>query len=559
MDNQHLIDTTKHDFSNDLFLNTFQRIYESSAGEFASAIDRISQQHCENLYWWVSLTASRSTIKSSLYKEFCLMKSIRHTSLLHGTKFSFIVSSAEIKKILNHSMGASCPEIIIKLNKGGLFEELKSKVRPYYFFLNKLLHLLLIKIKFSKLNYHSPITLAEVFLSPTENCDRYYPDLETFLDFETNKNIFFVPTIINTNPWSLARVLQQIEPHRKKYFFRELYLSLSDLKEAMQYQEKFLDMQNDKLQHNSLNQDKELEHLICSSLKNEPFNSMSAEGILNFKFLQNLREDKGVDILTFIDWWENTPMDRGLNLALNLFHPETKSKGYMGFVPNKYSFQLSPSQQERICKVVPASIGVIGEDFIPILKRYDQNINVFVAPAFRYRHLNNSHTKDQKYFLILPSIHPGESQEMIKIIIKIAVSFPSINFVIKSHPGAGKLSIFRNQIKLKNIRIESKSSANKLLQHAQILITSSPSAALEGIVRRIPAFVLNHTNLIPNNIIPDSISKKLWKAFDDAEDLEAAIKKFQDRQIGSNNQKDVIKISNYFNLPTQQNVDSFFK
>ena len=297
-----------------------------------------------------------------------------------------------------------------------------------------------------------------------------------------------------------------------------------------------------------------IELLANTSLNNEPFNSLSAEGILNFKFIKNLSKENNIQIFRFIDWWENTPMDKGLNLALNLFHPEVNSKGYMGFVPNKYAFQLSPSNQEIFNKVVPGNIGVIGKAFLPILNRFSETTNSFIAPAFRFEHLKNPISADRKYLLILPSIDPEESKNMIKIIFQVAELIPQLKFVIKPHPGTGKLAILNNNNKIKNIIIDEKSRANELLKNAQILITSSSSAALEGIASLIPAIVLKDSCLIPNNIIPDFVSKESYRSFNDPESLIKAINEFKNTYTHMN----VFNISKYFNLPTKHNVYNFF-
>tara|TARA_Y100000992_G_C21273005_1_gene498037 strand:- start:1607 stop:3286 length:1680 start_codon:yes stop_codon:yes gene_type:complete len=556
--NPGLIDTTKDYFENEEFLKIFQKVYIESAHEFVVMLDEISEKYSSNLFWWVSITASRSPSKSPLYKEFCIVKSIQSFSLLYGKKYQFLVSSFSQKLVLRQNLEGKCPEIYVKKKKQSPYELLKNYFRPTYFFLNKLIHLMMINFHFSKLKINSPITLAEVFLSPTENHERYYPRLETFLSLKKTERIFFVPTIINTNFCNLFNVVNKIKEDRKNYFFRELYLGFSDLLDAVTYKKKLLKLAS---KHNSQNQSSKinLETLINSSLKSEPFNSLSAEGILNYKFLKNLNKEGCVEILNFIDWWENTPMDKGANLAMNHFFSKTSVRGYMGFVPNKFSFQLSPSKQERLCRVTPMSIGVIGEAFIPILKRFDSVISPFVAPAFRFAHLKNSISKSRKYFLILLSIDPYESQKMIEIISKTTRFFPNINFIIKSHPGAGKLAINQNIKKIKNFSIDNSSSVDKLLFHTKILITASPSAALEGIVRSTPALILNHSTSIPENIIPDSIPSNLWGSFNDVDSLKKEIEQLQLQDSNSNTKMNAVNLNHYFNLPNNKNVDDFFK
>ena len=559
MDYWRLIDTTQDSFQNKEFLKIFQKIFKESSQQYALMLDKISSIHSTNLYWWVSLTASRSWVKHSLYKEFCIVKTIQSFNKLHGNerKFNFLVSSPSQKAVLEKILGSDCPKIFVKAKKVSQYFLIKDIIRPFYFFLSKCIHVLAINFMFLKFRHKVSITLAEVFLSSSENSDRYYPRMDTFMESKLTKDIYFVPTIINTNIFNFFKIIKNIKADKKNYFFRELYLSLNDLFDAVSYKKRlsklsFLKDTQEKTDHN------DLEILILDSLKNEPFNSLSAEGILNFKFIKNLNLEGQIEILNFIDWWENTPMDKGLNLALNSFFPRTSVRGYMGFVPNKYSFQLSPSKQENLSRVVPSSIGVIGKAFLPILKKLDFTTNAFIAPAFRFEHLKNNISKNKTYFLILPSIFPNEFEEMMKMISKTARLFPEITFIIKPHPGAGKLKISQQNLGLKNVTIDNLSSIDMLLKNAKIIITSSSSAALEGIVHSIPSLIFNHSKLIPESIIPDSIPKYLWKSFSDIDGLNNEIKQFQRHEMNSSTQKNVVNLNHYFNLPTNKNVYEFF-
>ena len=97
--NPGLIDTTKDYFENEEFLKIFQKVYIESAHEFVVMLDEISEKYSSNLFWWVSITASRSPSKSPLYKEFCIVKSIQSFSLLYGKKYQFLVSSFSQKLV----------------------------------------------------------------------------------------------------------------------------------------------------------------------------------------------------------------------------------------------------------------------------------------------------------------------------------------------------------------------------------------------------------------------------------------------------------------------------
>jgi len=413
--------------------------------------------------------------------------------------------------------------------------------------------MVLIRILFSKPALSESSTLVETFLSPSENENRYYPNYDQFLDKDLKMKILFVPTIINTNFFSTLSIFYKTLKGKNKYLFRESFLNIFDLIASVRYRKEYkkivINSQLKKLDRDVI----DLEILVEGSLKDEAFNSLSAEGLLNFRFIKNLKTSNCIDTFHYVDWWENTPMDKGLNLALNRFYPEAKSTGYMGFVPNQLSFELSPTQQELIANVLPNTIGVIGEAFLPILTRCNSDIEGTIAPAFRFAYLNDMRISGKKYFLVLPSIDKEEWNELLQIIIFVATAFPEMQFIIKPHPGMGS---FKKNFNLPNIEIDHNSEVKKLIQHSEILITSTSSAAIEAIVKSVPTLIFQSSNSIPKNIIPSTLDKAFWRNFSNQNNLLTTIKELLE---GMDNDKNVIKLSRYFNLPNKQNVYSFFK
>lgn len=549
------IDTTTNYFNDKQFLDIFQKAFQESFMEFAAKLDIISARHSRNLHWWVSLTASRNITKSSLYREFCIIKAIQKMHHLESQSFAYIISSHYVKEAIIFSMGNDHPELIVQQKSIFSYQKFKQFIRPKYYFFNKLLHIFLIRIKFSKPISSNPLNLAETFISPNQDLNRYYPNFHKFLKPLLQNKILFVPTIINTSSFQIFKLLDKISISNNKYFFRESFLNIFDLLNAINYRK---ELNKINIQPGFDSQDQEviaLEILVSGSLKTEPFNSMSAEGILNFQFIKKLKLHYSFNINTFIDWWENTPMDKGLNMSLKLFYPQLKSSGYMGFIPNQLSFELSPTNQESMSKVLPDNIGVIGEAFLPILRRCNPFIDGFVAPAFRFAYLENFVVRSKKHFLVLPSIDRNEWRELQKIIFSIADEFADFKFIIKPHPGMGAFKKIKG---LPNIEIENFADVKELIKDAEILITSASSAAMEAIALSIPTFIYQSRDPIPKNVIPSSVDQSFWKNFSTKDDLSHRIKELHDESYNQNNPKNVIKLSKYFNLPNEKDVLSFF-
>ena len=555
MNSPKIIDTTKTNFNNAEFLEVFQNVFKENFIDFANKLDAISKNFSNNLYWWTSLTASRNSLKSSIYREFCIILSIKIFHRHYKSDYKYIVSSKYLKEAISLSLPKDFPEVVVKKNTFLSRKKFKDFLRPLHYFLNKLIQIFFIRVMFIKTKSSKQIILVESFISPNEDFNRYYPDFDTFLEPSIDKSIFFVPTIINTNISNTLKVFKKIISNEKRYFLRESFLNVYDLIQAVNYKKELMKIDS-QLKLNIYDQSMDcLKILVSGSLKNEPFNSLSAEGILNYKFIKHLYSLKYNNLKSYINWWENTPMDKGLNIALNSFFPNLISTGYMGFVPNQYSFELSPSNQELTSKVLPNSIGVIGKAYLPILNRCCNEIKGFEAPAFRFAYLKNVMVSNKKYILVLPSINRDEWIKIRDITFSLAKTFSEKKFIIKPHPGMGR---FKKNDKVQNVEIKHNSDIKNLMLDAEALITSTSSAAMESIVRSVPTFIYNSEGTVPKNIIPDCVDQSLWEVFQNKEELFTAFKNVLEESPNKIDPKNVIKTSRYFNLPNKENVLFFF-
>ncbi len=555
MNSIKIIDTTKNNFNDTDFLQVFQNIFKENFVDFAYKLDLISENFSKNLYWWISLTASRNSLKSSIYREFCIILSIKKFHQQNKCDYKYIVSSSYLKEAILASLPKDFPEVVVKKKTFFSSKKFRDYVRPIYYFLNKLIQILFIKVIFSKIKTDKHIILVESFISPNEDFNRYYPDFDKFLEPSIDQSIFFVPTVINTRIFNIFSVIKKIISSEKRFFLRESFLNVYDLIQAVNYKRKLKKIDS-QLKLNVYDQSMNgLKILVSGSLISEPFNGLSAEGILNYNFIKHLNSLKYNNIKSFINWWENTPMDKGLNIALNSFFPNLISTGYMGFVPNQYSFELSPSNQELTSEVLPNSIGVIGKAYLPILNRCCNDIVGFEAPAFRFAYLKNVIDGNKKHILVLPSIDREEWIKIQDIIYSLADTFSEKKFIIKPHPGMGE---FQKNEDVPNVEINHNSDVEKLMRDAEALITSTSSAAMEAIVRSLPTFIYNSEDTIPKNIIPSCVDRSFWRGFKNKDELFREFKNILEMPPSGTSIKNVIKLSRYFNLPNKENVLFFF-
>ena len=92
----------------------------------------------------------------------------------------------------------------------------------------------------------------------------------------------------------------------------------------------------------------------------------------------------GAKIKKVVNWFENQPIDKGYIFGLRCYYPEVKIKGYQGFIISyDYNFNVIPTPYEVENKLCVDEVLVMGKKLTP----YFKNINVNVAPAFRFSFL----------------------------------------------------------------------------------------------------------------------------------------------------------------------------
>ena len=116
MNSPKIIDTTKTNFNNAEFLEVFQNVFKENFIDFANKLDSISKNFSKNLYWWTSLTASRNSLKSSIYREFCIILSIKKFHRHYKSDYKYIVSSKYLKEAISLSLPKDFPEVVVKKN-----------------------------------------------------------------------------------------------------------------------------------------------------------------------------------------------------------------------------------------------------------------------------------------------------------------------------------------------------------------------------------------------------------------------------------------------------------
>ena len=555
----YCIDTTNEEsFAEGTFAEKFSYISSSSHVVFAELIDSLSKTHAQNLFWWISQTADRNTNRNSLFHNFCLVIAIKEICETRSAPEKIFVGSAEIKKLIQDVIGQNCPEISVKQKKIPLKTSIKNFLRPLNFLLNKTLQWALIRVFFKNNSYTKPINIIETFATSKDiSINRYYPNVEDFLPSEIQKITYYVPTIINSKVFNIPALITKFKQSKVNFLFRESYLNWRDILSASMYLNYLPKTTIEPITYKAIDFSK----IIATSLNNETFNALSAEGVLNYQFVKRMRE-QGMEINQVIDWWENTPMDKGLNLALAKYFDQALIKGYLGFTPNINAYELSPSCFEQESNVTPCQIGVIGKGYDYIPKRIGPNQRVFVAPALRFHHLwKTNNTASKNTILVILTGFIDESIGILKMLLKINSRLKNEKIIIKTHPAVNTDVIRRGIINPlpDNCVIAENESLSDLLAVAYVAISGLSSGALEAIVCSVPAIVVQTNRNREIQMIPDKIPKYSWQECSNHNELYKSIMIFKNsKEFSITLKKEAASIKDiYFNKPDKENVKNF--
>ena len=265
-----------------------------------------------------------------------------------------------------------------------------------------------------------------------------------------------------------------------------------------------------------------------------------------------------------INWFENQIIDRGFNKGFNQFYQGIPSIGYQGFViPRDINIYTIPTALEVKTQQVPDKIAVVGNGFKNILKSYYADLNVIVAPAFRFsylhsRNLNRTKGKTDGFRRILVAL--PISVKASNDIIKLLNSYNKHNinerfrWIIKPHPSLNINDLEKLEINKKYFSFSTNQFVEEITK-AEIYVGNSSSTGLEALTYGIPVIIVGSNTGLTENPIPCSISKKYWQICYTPEELSIALNEFCNRaQINNNLMADEL-LNEYFEPVTKKGVE----
>lgn len=502
---------------------------------FTDFIESISKQHAKSIDWWISFPASRNTFASPLFHYCCCLALLQKLLCANEPINEISTDSRAFKKIIEDYLAKHGANARVKLARLPLKQRLKELGRPIYTILGlPLKHLrLFFAAKLTrdvrKPLPSEPLTLIDTFVYSSSTDDRHYPGMMNVLTEEERKTIYFVPSFYR--PKNLLLLVRKLRTGKNNFLLKEDVLKTRDYFFGWQhlkyiYQQKilpcfFLDM--------------DISSLVKEELRNVRGIPSAYISLLNYKFVKRLRQ-ADIKIRLFVNWFENQVVDKGLNAGFNQFYPDIPSIGYQGFIVAPHYLCLYPTIIEKASNVLPKEVAVIGRELINSVKENCPDLNVSVAPAFRFKGVweNRKYYPKADIFTIMVAL-PGmldvgnEILNLLELCLKMK-ELSDVRFWIKQHPDNNSEMIKR--------RFEGRWPArfrfvggdfNDRVEKSNLLISTGSSSCMHALSKGIPVIIIGSQMGLWHNPIPPDIEEDLWRFCCSIDELSSAIESYLNR------------------------------
>lgn len=542
-------------------------IAEKIRKRYVDYLVKIGRSNEKNIDWWVLNFVSRNTYLSPFFRNICCLVMLKKR-LKEGHVYNeIIVDSLALKKVIERSF----QKYHFKVNYKGKSELLIYLWKIYSYF-KIIIHYFLrwisgwsTCIQRKKLPLNKSIILIDTFIFKNSfdsgfYNNFYYPKLSEYINSNEKELIFYIPNYYGIKNY--RRIFMDMRKSEEKFLLKEDYLKIKDYIFSLLYPFRIKRMKIEFEEFMGF----DFSILIKEEILNSSFSSSSMSGLLNYVFAQRLKE-RDIKVKKVINWFENQAIDHGFNIGFRKFFPEVDLIGYQGFTLDNNYLSLYPTEQERICAVIPKEIHVIGKGYIDIVRKFCPGLRVKVAPAFRFAGLWNrrTHYPDKNNFTILIAlpILISMSDEIISIVLEAfrSVEIGKYFFQIKPHP-TQNVEVLKEKWKGKLI---SKfdfvtGDINSCVEKANVLISCASSVCLETLAKGIPVIIVANRTGLTQLSIPDIIKQDLWKLCYTPKEIRNAVLFYlnrdneaikRDKEIGDKIKKE------FFEPVTKENVREF--
>ncbi len=505
---------------------------------FVDAVESLSGQNKDSIDWWVSSPASRNTSVSPLFHYCCCLALLQELIRANEHFTEIITDSRAFKKIIEDYLVKHGVNARVTLPRLPLKQYLKELVRPIYtIFGIPLRHLLVFFITRQAQPLHKPLpseplTLIDTFVMPGYiEKDRYYPGVLEALSESEKQRVWFVPHLYGFRPWQYLSLVKQLRKSGRNFLLKDDFMKFGDYWCLWQYLFRVRKLQIKP----SFFCGVDISPLVREELTGFRGVSSSYTPLLNYCFAKRLQE-ADVKLRLVIKWFENQNNDRGWNAGFRRFFPDVEIIGYQGFIPPPaYCLHLYQTDMEKDSGVIPHKVAVIGKGLIQSARKFCSDLDVCVAPAFRFQHVwrkrKYSPATNRNTIFVTLSIVISEAVYMLKLLVSAdSEMVDNARFWIKPHPATSQLQIQRafgagwpEQFEFMG------GDFGNCIEKSNLLISSASSACMETLAKGIPVIIIGNNCGLTQNPIPETITEDIWRLCYSPEEVTDAIQFYQTR------------------------------
>jgi hypothetical protein len=479
-------------------------------------------------------------LASPLFHYCCCIALLRELIRKKEPISEIITDSRAFKKIIEEYLSVQGINVKVTLARLSVKQRLKELVRPIYAIFGLSLRYLLLFFEARQtrsLRRHlpsEPLTLIDTFvMAGYIEKDRYYPGLLNALSEKEKHHVWFVPHLYGFRPWQFLQVIKRLRKSERNFLLKDDFLKFGDywcLRRHL-FQVRKLQIKP------SFFCGVDVSPLVREELTGFRGVSSSYTPLLNYCFAKRLRE-ADVKLRLVIDWFENQNIDRGWNTGFRRFFPKAETVGYQGFIVSPHYLCMYPTKEEKDNKVIPHKVAVIGMGLVQSACKFCSDLDVCVAPAFRFQHVwqKRKYLPDEKIYTILVAlpIAISEAVYILKLLVPAAnETADGVRFWIKPHPATSEAQIKAayGVTEAKQFKFVSGDFKNYVEKSNLLIMSGASSTCMETLAKGIPVIIVGSRHGLTHNPIPETITSDIWRLCYNPQEITDAIQFYQTRSL----------------------------
>lgn len=482
-------------------LETSEMLQEAAKALRQPYIDYIGKLDIENnsLTWWASSVSEKSPYRSKNFLYVCWIKIFQ--DILKKYPKDSIVFFVEKKAVRNAILkNASIDDFEVIEDYEESTQEVINNLKDLifykgWFWLSNVYRVLIARRFYREqrgIRPRQPLVLINTWVDERSFDNKgsyhenYFGKLPDYLK-KSGKNVIIVPHILTTGPY--RKILDDMSKSKDVFLLPHSLLSIQDITSV--FFSTLLNMPK-KLDFPKF-EGMDISDVIHDGLKNDWVGSYVAFDLLNYRFIQRLKE-KRYSVDTMLYPYENQIWERVLCTAMREFFPQTYLIGYQHSSISRMYLNYFISRMETATIPFPDRIVTNGKYPKDLFVKSGYPLKKVVrGGAVRYTYLLESrirarHREGGPVILVTTSIGMFEATELIWKVLRAFEHRKEYKILIKCHPDMHFEWISEHlKIKLPDHFIVSDRPFADLLKGSDVLIYTYSTTCIEAIASGVPA------------------------------------------------------------------------